>query len=253
MHTESSSTKSWIISVADTMHSRCYTCPVVLILLHYFVGIIACRQKKCNKMMLARISGKNGNVYYPGGHGPPPSNIQPPVPKAITIKQIGDNQLQVNWTWVTSVLETMKAEAASGASVVPPRHRDERPRLSEKEPWKTTKAWTKELRMELLVRDEASEWNASWGPRMDIVACVIHNDGVDPFASGIQIQLPTTAELVAAATKGNEVKLKEGKVHVKVRLTGISQFGLVGRYRDSNGVDIAIGSEAAAESSCTVI
>ena len=64
-------------------------------------------------MMLAEISGKNGNIYYPGGHGPVPSNIEPPVPKATTIKKIGDNQLQVNWTWETSVLETIKSEAAS--------------------------------------------------------------------------------------------------------------------------------------------
>ena len=204
-------------------------------------------------MMLSRISGKNGNIYYPGGHGPVPSNIEPPAPKVTTIKKNGGNQLQVNWTWETSVLETMKAEAASGTSVVPPKHSDDHLHLSDKEAWKTSTAWTKELRIELLVRDEASEWKSSWGPRMDVVACVIHNDGVDPFASGIQIQLPTTDELVAAATKGNKGKLKKGKVHVKVRLTCISQFGLVGRYQDSNGVDIAISSDAAAESSCTVM
>ena len=56
------------------------------------------------------------------------------------------------------------------------------------------------------------------------------------------------------AMAADNSKLKNGKVHVKVRITGISQFGLLGRYKTSEGVDIAISSEAPApaESSCKV-
>ena len=189
-------------------------------------------------MMLAHISGKDGNNYCPGNHGLVPEKVVAPAPTSVNINNVStDSQkLEVTWAWESSVLESMKSEDTSATL--------EDLALRFAGSWSTKKAWAKELRIELLARDEASEWNPSWGSRPNLVVSVIHNDGIDPFASGIHIQLPTTEELSAAVTNGRKVKLKNGKVHVRVRITSISQFGLLGRSRNSNGIDIPIESSA---------
>ena len=196
-------------------------------------------------MMLASISGKDGNQYYPGTHGLVRGHIVAPAPATVKIGIVStdDQKLQVNWTWESSALESMKSEVASAKPVELP--------LEMNGSWAGKQAVAKELRVTLLVRDEASEWKSSWGPRTDVVACVVHNDGVDPFASGIEIKLPPPEELSAAATEGHKVKLKNGKVFVKVRITSISQFGLVGRSLDSTPIAIQV-EPSSAGSSCIV-
>ena len=193
-------------------------------------------------MMLSSISGKDGNkVILYGGV---PACLVAPAPSNVNINTVptDSRKLEVTWVWDSSVLESMKSEAASAQpGELPLPLQSEMMEASSRK-----QMWAKELRIELLARDEASEWNPSWGPRTDVVVSVIHNDGVDPFASSIQIQLPTNADLSAAATDGHKVKLKNGKVHVKVRITSINKSGLLGTAETSNGIDIPIELSAEA-------
>ena len=77
-------------------------------------------------MMLARISGKDGNLYFPGGHGMVPGHIVAPAPATVKIGVVStDSQkLQVSWTWESSALENMKSEVASAKPVELPLEMD---------------------------------------------------------------------------------------------------------------------------------